>query len=150
MSEYLKQAKDFLERNNAKVIFEFKECKFIRWEESRKQYQWWHNIYKVTLKRNGKQFILNFTDSAQNTRNNEKPNEYDILACLQKYDVGSYHDFCIEFGYEPYDLDFENYVVVNGEYYNKKTYKIYNACLKEYNNVMKLFGDVIEELEEIQ
>ena len=108
-----------------------------------------HNVYRVRIDRNNKTFSFNFIDSSYNYQNNKRPTCYDVLSCLTKYDVGSYHDFCNEFGYEPYDYDY-NYIRVNGEYYNKDSYKTYKAVVKEYNNVMRLFSDVIEELAEIQ
>jgi hypothetical protein len=64
------------------------------------------------------------------------PNAYDILACLQKYDAGSFEDFCGDFGY---DTDSRS---------AKKTYK---AVLKEYQIVCALWSDSeIEQLQEIQ
>jgi len=62
---------------------------------------------------------------------NEKYNisNYNIIVCLQKYDVGTYKDFCSEFGYE-------------GSAESLKTYK---ACKKEFTNMQKLFND--KELE---
>lgn len=65
-----------------------------------------------------------------------KPNNYDILCCLTKYDPGSFDNFCSEFGY---DTD------------SKKAEKTYNAVLDEYKNVCALFtDDEINELSEIQ
>lgn len=64
------------------------------------------------------------------------PTAYDVLTCLQKYDVGSFADFCGEFGY---DEDSRS---------AKKTYK---AVRKEFSKVSELFSDEeIEELQEIQ
>lgn len=64
------------------------------------------------------------------------PTAYDVLTCLQKYDVGSFEDFCSEFGY---DTDSRS---------AKKTYK---AVVKEFDNVCKLWSDEeIEQLQEIQ
>lgn len=66
----------------------------------------------------------------------ETPTAYDVLACLQKYDVGTFEDFCGEFGY---DTD------------SKTAEKTYNAVVNEYTNVCKLFTDTeIEQLQEIQ
>lgn len=63
------------------------------------------------------------------------PTAYDILACLTKYDPGTFEDFCDNFGY---DRDSRS---------AKKTYK---AVVKEWNNVSKLFNDSeIELLQEI-
>jgi hypothetical protein len=60
----------------------------------------------------------------------EAPTLYDVLACLQKYDVGTFDDFCHEFGY---DTD------------SRKAKKTYKAVLKEYNAMCKIFNS--EELE---
>lgn len=63
------------------------------------------------------------------------PTAYSILACLTKYDVGSFEDFCSEFGY---DED------------SKSAEKIYRAVCDEYTNVCKIWSDdEIETLQEI-
>ena len=54
------------------------------------------------------------------------PTAYDILSCLQKYDVGTFEDFCEGFGY---DADSRN---------AEKTYK---AVCCEYENLCRLFSD---------
>ena len=63
------------------------------------------------------------------------PTAYDILACLTKYDPGTFEDFCSEFGC---DTDSRN---------AERTYK---AVVKEWEAVNRLFTDEeIEELTEI-
>lgn len=56
----------------------------------------------------------------------KKPTPYDILASLQNYEVGSFENFCDEFGY---NID------------SKKAEKTYNAVLKEWQDVQKLWSD---------
>lgn len=64
------------------------------------------------------------------------PNAYDILACLQKYDVGTFEDFCSEFGY---DED------------SRTAERIYIAVIKEYKDLTRIFTkEQMEELCEIQ
>lgn len=64
------------------------------------------------------------------------PNEYDVLACLEKYDPGTFEDFCSEFGY---DED------------SKTAERIYIAVIKEYKDLTKIFTEEqMEELSEIQ
>ena len=64
------------------------------------------------------------------------PNEYDVLACLQKYDVGTFEDFCSEFGY---DED------------SRTAERIYIAVIKEYKDLTRIFTEEqMEELCEIQ
>ena len=60
------------------------------------------------------------------------PTAYDILACLTKYDPGSFENFCSEFGY---DED------------SRRAYKTYKAVVKEFENVEKLFSE--EEREQL-
>lgn len=62
------------------------------------------------------------------------PTAYDILACLTKNDPGTFSDFCSDYGY---DTD------------SRKAEEAYFAVREEYSNVMRLFGDVIEDLQEI-
>ena len=66
----------------------------------------------------------------------KEPTAYDVLACLTKYDPGTFEDFCSEFGYS---TD------------SKSAEKIYNAVKDEWQNVAILFNDnEIELLTEIQ
>lgn len=67
------------------------------------------------------------------------PTEYDILACLQKYDVGSMDDFMSEFGYEIHCVeDMTNFI------------NTYNAVVKEYNDIRRCFTEEqIEAMSEI-
>ena len=65
----------------------------------------------------------------------KEPTAYDVLACLTKYDVGTFEDFCSEFGY---DED------------SKTADKIYTTVCREFDNVCKIWTDVeIELLQEI-
>ena len=61
------------------------------------------------------------------------PNLYDVLTCLQKYEVGTFENFCDDFGYD------------NDSMTAKKTYK---AVIKEYDKMCSLFNN--EELEILQ
>jgi len=65
-----------------------------------------------------------------------EPTEYDVLACLTKYDPETLEDFCANFGY---DED------------SKTADKVYKSVVNEYQNVCMLWNDTeIEELAEIQ
>jgi len=65
-----------------------------------------------------------------------KPTAYDILSCLQTYEVGSFKYFCDEFGYSEDSI---------------KAEKTYKAVLNEYNNLKMLYSDEeLEKLGEIQ
>ncbi len=63
----------------------------------------------------------------------KEPDLYSVLACLQKYDVGTFENFCDDFGYD------------NDSRTAEKTYK---AVLKEWGAMERLFNN--EELELLQ
>ena len=88
-------------------------------------------VFKVTLKKGGKQYTLNFGQSIAEGSN--EPTLYSVLACLQKYDVGSFEDFCGDFGY---DED------------SRTAEKIYRAVVKEFEAMERLFNS--DELELLQ
>lgn len=67
------------------------------------------------------------------TKTISHPNAYDILACLQKGDPGTFENFCGDFGY---DQD------------SRKAEKTYHAVVDEWKNIEKLFTE--EELELLQ
>ena len=170
MNEYLKRAKDFLNKANAK-------CEIVyggisrneNWKEKEKR-----NWYDVTITTPRGKMSYTFWDSIHNTEIStmtfeeyakkklkykrvedmsygEKvkvkndlarlkakavPNEYDVLACLEKYDVGTFEDFCSEFGY---DED------------SRTAERIYIAVIKEYKDLTRISTEKqMEELSEIQ
>lgn len=63
------------------------------------------------------------------------PNKYDVLACLTTYDVGTFEEFCREFGY---DED------------SKTAERIYIAVIKEYKELTRIFTpEQMKELRDI-
>lgn len=77
-----------------------------------------------------------FVEKLDTIHRPEPPTAYDVLACLTKYDPGTFEDFCSDFGY---DTDSRT---------AKKTYK---AVKKEWANVQTIWDDSeIEQLAEIQ
>lgn len=64
------------------------------------------------------------------------PTPYDVLASITKYEVGTFDDFCSNYGY---DAD------------SRKAYKTYKEVMKEWKNVELLFTpEQLELLQEIQ
>lgn len=61
------------------------------------------------------------------------PNAYDVLACLTKYDPGTFEDFCSEFGYNEDSIT---------------AVRAYIAVVKEYKQLERIFA--AEELEALQ
>ena len=96
MREYVKQAKDFLKSCNATMKITKIGCEQNNnWND-----KGWHNTYRATIKTPMGSMWVKFWNSVYNTERGIEPNEYDILACLEKYDVGTIDDFVQQFGYE--------------------------------------------------
>ena len=132
MNEYTKQGNDFLKEHNVKMIVKYlkHDFYFLNDKETR-------DIFKITFKRNKKQFSLTFGQSLNNKGIN--PSSYDVLSCLQKYDVGSFDNFISDFGYNEWNLS--TY---------PKVLKIYKTVVKQYNQIRLFFtGQEIEKLQDI-
>jgi len=96
------------------------------------------DIFRLTLSRGGKRFYVRFGQSLKDSTGNGDylPTEYDLLTCIQKYDVGSFRDFCGDFGY---DED------------SRKAYRTYLLVCAEYGKVINFFtSEELEQLQEIQ
>lgn len=129
MTNYIKQANDFLKKSNARMEMEFIGCVPNKeWEDKKER-----NLYKVTISTSKGSMNVHFWDSVYNTERDIKPSNYDILACLTKYDPGTFEDFCCEFGY---DED------------SRRAERIYFEVQKEYKNLTKIFTE--EQMEELR
>jgi len=91
------------------------------------------HIFKIKISRGCNSYSFNFGQSIKEDAN--EPSNYSILACLQKYEVGTFENFCGDFGY---DED------------SRKAEKIYKSVLKEFAGMQRLFSsDELEILAEI-
>ena len=146
MSEYVKQAKDFLTSCNAEMQMMYLGTEANEnWGDTKER-----DIYMVNIVTPIGNMQIKFYDSLNNTidnmnrhrinRSRKYPTEYDILSCLQKYDVGDIEDFIWEYGYE---------IKKNGDL--KRIMNIYDAVAKEYNDIRRCFTEEqIEAMQEIQ
>ena len=126
MNEYTQQAENFAAKYG--VTLEILGCEYKpMWNEKQSR-----SVFKLRLKRGGKQYTFEFGQWIKD--GNTSPDMYSVLACLTKYDVGSFEDFCSEFGYNEDSRTAE------------RTYK---AVCKEFAAVERLFSDCMEELQEI-
>lgn len=95
-------------------------------------------VFKILLTKDGKQYTFDFGQSI--AAGKQEPTFYDLFTCFQKYDVGTFQDFCSEFGYNTGDF--------KEKYFAEKTYK---AVCKEYEALCRLYSsEEIEEMQEIQ
>lgn len=124
---YTKTAQQFANKYNVKLTILDSEFRKYFLEDKEPRY-----VFKCKLSRGKKSYTFNFGQSI--AAGGEEPNIYDILACLTKHDPESFEFFCSNYGY---NTD------------SRAAEKIYKAVVKEYNAVNRLFGDIIEELEEI-
>lgn len=86
--------------------------------------------YTVIIKRRDKKFQITFWSGV----NNREITKYGILTALQKYNCFDYDTFCSDYGLEEY---------------NKQSRKVWKLSYREYENVLNLFSDVMDELREI-
>lgn len=129
--DYQKQGTDFLENTETVFKAEFVKNGFHFYDDKEKR-----DIYKITLSREGRSFSCNFGQSIADSNGKTPPTPYDVLTCLQKYEVGSFEDFCGEYGY---DTD------------SRRAEKIYNAAKEEYKNLQILYNDrEVELMQKIQ
>ena len=131
--KYGEQAREFAEKNGVKLYVIREDYGFYFPDDDRQR-----SIYEMKLTRNGKSYKFTFGQSIADT--GKFPSYYDVFAVLTKNDPYSFEDFCADYGYEEYD-DYGRR--------NKKAYDTYKAVSKEYQAVEKLFGDVMDELQEI-
>lgn len=127
-TNYQQMTLDILNPMGVKMIVKF--LKYDRYFSDDKEAR---NIYRITFKREGAEFSLRFGQSIFASHEGTLPTEYDVLACIQKNDVGSFENFCDDFGY---NVDSIN------------QHKIYIAICKEWEKVSNFFSS--EELEAIQ
>jgi hypothetical protein len=125
---YQQQAINFLNATSTAFYSSFKKHDFYFPDDKEQR-----DIFRCTLKNKLHTYRFNFGQSINNT--GQPPTAYDVLACLTKYEVGSFEYFCSDYGY---DSD------------SRSAYKIYKAVLKEWKNVELLFTpEQLEELREI-
>ena len=125
---YQQQANEFATKNGIKLKINFSKYGKHFADDKESRY-----IFNCTLIRNRKKYTFNFGQSI--AARNEAPTMYDILTCLEKYENANFDDFCSNYGYDNDSI---------------KALKTYKAVSKEYKNVFRLFGDIMEELQEIQ
>lgn len=132
MSEYTIKANEFLKKNNIRFSVSYIGENLPNWDNN------YHSEYLVKFynRNTRKSMTVHFFQSLHDA--GSEPSAYDILTCLQKYEVGTIDDFVSKFGYS-----------VNSWKDVKKIQKTYKAVCREYKNVLRVFGDCLEDLQEI-
>lgn len=128
MSDYEKQANDFAKKHGIKL--EVLDRDYKKHFSDDKECRW---VFELRLTRKRKQYTFEFGQSI--AAGDNEPTIYDVLTCLTQSDPYTFEDFCGNYGY---DTD------------SRKAEKIYHAVVKEWKSVERLFGDILEELQEIE
>jgi hypothetical protein len=128
MNNYNEQAEKFAKLHNIKLKINHSEYKKYFDDDKEQRY-----VFNCTLTRNKKRYTFNFGQSI--SAGNEEPTIYNILSTLTKYSPETFEFFCSNYGY-------------NED--SRKAYKTYLAVCKEYEAMERLFGDILEELREIE
>ena len=141
-SEYEAQAKEFLERTNStmKLIWE-DDVQGFPFDKHDKLM---HRKYYVSLSRDGGrepdayggELTFDFYGSYADFKAGDHPTEYDILACLYPYDIGTIDNFFYEFGY-----------IVNDWSDVRRIEAAYEEMNRQYNELKKMYSP--EELEQL-
>jgi hypothetical protein len=162
-TEYDKQALDFINKTGLKIIKKFTGNRSYFPDDKEKNI--YRDTYKITFIKNKSKYSFDYGDSIHNSQlrmqskrykndchafgmslekpaNYKEPSDYDILACLEKYDPESLENFADNFGY---DLNTDSITELS------HIKRIYNTCQKQYDNLNYLFSEEeMEELREIQ
>lgn len=85
-----------------------------------------HDQYKVIISRGKKQMQFDFWASLHATQSNVIPTIYDVMACLEWYEIYDFEDFCLNFGY---DTD------------SRKALEIYLDCEKQQKELFSIIPE---------
>lgn len=142
MFDYENNAREFLNKCNAEMEVHYAGTSANHlWGEKQPR-----DMYSFIIKTQRGSMNGIFWDSIKNTKDRlakrkkpTHPGVYSILACLEKYEVGTMDDFMYEFGYEIRSAkDMANFITT------------YNAVVKEYQDLCRIFTpEQMEMLREI-
>lgn len=129
MNKYDKQARGFLAKTESEMYINY--IKYDYYFDGDKDKR---DIYQIELKRGNREYAFTFGQSL--AKRGEKPTEYDVLSCLEVHEVGSFEDFCVDFGYDTDSI---------------KAFKTYKKVADEFKNLSLLYShSELEMLSEIQ
>lgn len=128
-SEYDTQARAFLEKTGASIKARYLGKLPTDWDGGKL-----HSAYRVVISSASGKMGVTFYDSLQNTWDGRGVTAYSILACLTKYEVGAFDDFCSEMGFYP----------VNSQADYHKAMKTWKACKREFAGVCRVWPNAVD------
>lgn len=130
--EYIQQADKFLTDTKTEFKVELLKNDFYFYGDDKKR-----DIYTITLKRGSRVYKFTFGQSLNDsiiTGTRKAPTSYDVLACLTKSPVGTFKDFCDDYGYDD----------------EPNAHKIYKKVVDEWLNIERMYTtEEIKQLQEI-
>lgn len=120
---------DYLKKEGVKLTVIRQKYGRMDWDDTKTK----RMVFTLKLTYKRRQYTFDFGQSI--AKGGETPTLYAIMACLQKYEIETFEDFCDMCGYNTY---------------SKSADKAYKAVCKEYNAMARLFtNDELEALNEI-
>ena len=131
MKEYNTKMKEIIKNAGIDINIIYITKSYTNWDKND-----FHNQYREILKRGSKQMQFDFWDSTYNTQNGLKPTTYDVIACLEWYQIFDFEDFCFNFGYDTDSI---------------KAFNIYTECQKQQKELFELIPEeeIREQIREI-
>lgn len=86
--DYEKKMNEILKRNGIKVNIIYIGRSTCNWDKENL-----HDYYKVTLTRGNKTMTFDYFSSIINTEEHKKPSNYDVVSCLEWYEIYDFEDF---------------------------------------------------------
>lgn len=137
MSEYTERAEKFLKDTNTTVEWKREDVVDRFPGDDHRTGDRWH--YIVTVRRGDLTHEFDFYGSINDYQKDRDPSNYDLLTCLGgDYPYDDLGEFIDEYGYT---------IETKKDYDRINT--IYENVKKNYAKVQELWGDVMEQLEEI-
>jgi hypothetical protein len=138
MNEYEQQAKDFLDSTGTKMVI--RKTGTVRGFPFEKNGTDLHDRYSVTLVRGDKKCRFPFYGSVFDYLHNKRPTPYDILACLQSYEVpDDMWEFAEEYGFK---------IRCKEDYERVK--KCWRGCRQQYRDLCEMYEpELMEKLTDI-
>lgn len=118
---YEEKMKEILKGAGISVDIVFITKSYTKWDKDNL-----HNQYKVVLKRGNKQMQYDFWDRLYNTKKGLKPSKYDVISCLEWYEIYDFEDFCMNFGYDTDSI---------------KAFETYKECQKQQKELFELIPE---------
>lgn len=129
--DYEKKMNEILKRNGIKVNIIYIRRSTCNWDKENL-----HDYYKVTLTRGNKTITFDYFASIINTEEHKKPSNYDVVSCLEWYEIYDFEDFCLNFGYDTDSI---------------KALNTYLECQKQQKELFNIIPEenIKEEIREI-